>query len=197
MPLTPGSAAGLPKVESPKDVDAVVAAVGRPVEVGAMIETAAGVEAAYEIACHPAVIAISLGEADLRSDLGITADEALQWIRTRIVVAARAAGLPPPMQAVWTQLDDHAGLDAWCRDGRACGFRGSTAIHPKQVPVIVRAYRPRADEVAEARAVLDALTGSAVAVLPSGAMVDEAMRRSALEVLALDQACAGALERSR
>lgn len=176
----------LPKVESAADVDAALAALGRPVEVCALIETAVGVEAAYAIARHPAVTAIGLGEADLRSDLGITADEALQWVRTRVVVAARAAGLPPPMQSVWTQLDDVAGLAASCRAGRAWGFRGRTAIHPKQIPVIVRAYRPTPAEVVEARAVLAALDSAAVAVLANGAMVDGAMRRAAEEIIALD-----------
>lgn len=176
----------LPKVESAADVDAALAALGRPVEVCALIETAVGVEAASAIARHPAVTAIGLGEADLRSDLGITTDEALQWVRTRVVVAARAAGLPPPMQSVWTQLDDDAGLEASCRAGRAWGFRGRAAIHPKQIPVIVRAYRPTPAEVAEARAVLAALDSAAVAVLPNGAMVDEAMRRTAEEIITLD-----------
>jgi len=180
----------LPKVESPSDVDAVIAALGRPVAVCALIETARGVEAAYDIARHPAVTAIALGEADLRSDLGIAADEALQWIRTRIVVAARAAGLAPPMQSVWTQLDDEAGLETSCRAGRAWGFRGRTAIHPRQLPVIVEAYRPTRAEVAHARAVLTALGGTAVSVLPSGGMVDEAMRGAAEQTIALDAAAA-------
>ena len=42
------------------------------------------------------------------------------------------------------------------------------------------------DEVAHARAVLAASDATAVGVLPSGAMVDQAMRRSAEEALALD-----------
>lgn len=180
----------LPKVESPNDVDALITALGRPIKICALIETAVGVETAYDIARHPAVTAIGLGEADLSSDLGVTADEALQWIRTRIIVAARAAGLPPPMQSVWTRLDDEAGLEASCRAGRALGFRGRTAIHPRQIPVIIRAFRPTPDEVAYARAVLVALDASAVTALPSGAMVDEAMRRAAEETLALDAAVA-------
>ena len=69
------------------------------------------------------------------------------------------------MQSVWTQLDDEAGLERSCREGRAWGFRGRTAIHPKQIPVILRGYRPTADEVHEAREVLAALSADGVAVL--------------------------------
>jgi citrate lyase subunit beta/citryl-CoA lyase len=186
----------LPKVESADDVDALVGALGRPVEVTALIETARGVEAAYDIARHPAVAGIGLGELDLRSDLGVDVDEALQWVRTRVVVAARAAGLPPPMQSVWTQLGDEAGLEASCRAGRSWGFRGRSAVHPRQIPVIMRGYRPSADEVAAARAVLAGLRGGGVSVLPSGAMIDEAVRRGAEDVLALEAATAASLERT-
>ncbi|WP_332108205.1 aldolase/citrate lyase family protein [Phytohabitans suffuscus] len=66
-------------------------------ELHPLIESAAGVENAYRIAtAHPAVAGIALGEADLRSDLGISDEAALAWPRGRIVVAARAAGLPHP-----------------------------------------------------------------------------------------------------
>jgi citrate lyase subunit beta/citryl-CoA lyase len=68
------------------------------------------------------------------------------------------------------------------------GFRGRTAIHPRQLPVIIRGYRPAPDEVVRARAVLASLGDGGVAVVPSGAMVDEAMRRAAEDVLALDRA---------
>jgi citrate lyase subunit beta/citryl-CoA lyase len=156
-----------------------------------LIETALGVERAYAIAtAGPVVASIGLGEADLRGDLAVTDDGGLAYARGRIVVAARAAGLPPPAMSVYPDIEDLDGLAASCRAGRALGFLGRTAIHPRQLPVIVAAFRPTADEVVRARAVLDALAdadaaGRGTAVLPDGRFVDRAMAPGARRVLDL------------
>jgi citrate lyase subunit beta/citryl-CoA lyase len=176
----------LPKVESPT---AVVAAATRVpgVALHPIVETARGVEAALAIAtAHEAVSGISLGEADLRSDLGITDDAGLAWPRGRIVVAARAAGLPPPAMSVHTDLSDLDGLAATTAAGRRMGFLGRTAIHPRQLPVIVAAFRPSAAEVAHARAVLDGVSEvEGTLVLPDGRFADRAMVEGARRLLAL------------
>lgn len=179
----------VPKVSSTADVAAVRSVVGsRPVHV--LIETAAGVEAAYDIASAPGVASIGLGEADLASDLGISDPDGLAWCRQRLVVAARAAGLPPPAMAVWTDLGDAAGLAASCVAGRGLGFVGRAAIHPKQLPVIEAAFRPSEVEVAAAEEVVAAVdaaaaAGSGTAVLPTGRFVDVAMVDQARRTLAL------------
>lgn len=177
----------LPKVERPADVEAVLGALGgRPVELTCLLESALGIEQAYAIAGHPGVSAIALGEADLRAELGITSEEGLDWLRVRTVVAARAAGLPPPAMAVYPRLDDPDGLAASCRRGAALGLRGRTAISPRQIPVIRAAFTPTEAEVVDAELVLQALAGAAGAVrLPDGRMVDEAMAAQARRVLAL------------
>jgi citrate lyase subunit beta/citryl-CoA lyase len=187
-----GAAAGLggvriPKVESAADIEAVGQRVA---EVGlhALVETARGVEALGQIA-DAATGSVGLGEADLASDLGIGDDGVLDWIRSRLVVAARAAGLPPPMMSVFTALDDEDGLAKSCRVGRRRGFIGRSAIHPRQLPVIRAAFTPAPAEVDEARAVLAALAeatqrGAGIAVL-GGRMVDAAMRDGAERTLAL------------
>ena len=118
---------------------------------------AAGVEAAYEIARHPAVHGISLGEADLRSQTGAL-EAGLDWPRGRVVNAAVAAGLPRPPQSVYPHVRDLEGLAESCRRGRALGHLGRAAIHPDQLAVIEREYLPTADEVERARATLDRLT---------------------------------------
>jgi citrate lyase subunit beta / citryl-CoA lyase len=178
--LPPDVAIRLPKVESVADVDAVGAR-----DVHALVETASGVEIAYAIASHPRVVSIGLGEADLAADLGITDESALAWIRVRVVVAARAAGLPAPMMSAYPDIADLDGLAASCAAGRTLGMVGRTAIHPRQVPVIAAAFAPTESELAWAREVLAALDGAAegVAVLSSGAMVDAAMARRAATLL--------------
>jgi citrate lyase subunit beta/citryl-CoA lyase len=199
----------LPKVESPTDVTAVVArleAAGAPTEVGiaCLRESAVGVEAAFAIAgSHPRVRSISLGEADLRSDLGLpdsdgdpeVSDEGLAWCRSRIVVAARAAGLPPPVMSVHPHGADLDGLAATSRAGRRLGFVGRTCIHPRQVPVVVGAFRPTGAELDRARELLDALAaaepvGRGVLAMPDGRMVDPAMAGAARRALDLAAAAA-------
>ncbi|GAA1255327.1 CoA ester lyase [Sphaerisporangium rubeum] len=183
-PLMAGTAGlRLPKTESPALLRTVAdTAPGVPLH--PLIESAVGLERAYDIAtAHPSVASIGLGEADLRAELGVHDEAGLAWARSRVVVAARAAGLPAPAQSVYTDVRDLDGLAASCRLGRAMGFRGRAAIHPAQLPVIVAAYRPTAPEIAAAEAVLTA-SGAGATVLPDGRFVDEAIIRQARATLA-------------
>ncbi|HEV8468570.1 MAG TPA: CoA ester lyase [Candidatus Limnocylindria bacterium] len=182
----------IPKVASAADVHAVRTALrSRALPLHCLIESARGVEAAFEIAsADPTVASIALGEADLRSDLGVTDEDALLWARGRIVVAARAAGLPAPAMSVYTKIDDLGGLAASCRRGRALGFIGRAAIHPRQLPVIAECFMPTETEANAARELLDALATASVgerglAVLPNGQFVDRAMVEGAERVIAL------------
>jgi citrate lyase subunit beta/citryl-CoA lyase len=177
------SAVRLPKVESPRPVLSLVAAGVS--QVHCLLETALGVENAYAIAtAHPAVASIGLGESDLRSDLGLVDDAGLDYARGRIVTAARAARLPPPAMSIYPDVGDLEGLAASCRRGRALGFLGRAAIHPRQIPIIADAFRPSDAEVAEADAVLSGLAsaavdGRSVVVLADGRFADPAMVRRA------------------
>lgn len=184
----------IPKAETAEDVRAARAGLGsRSVPLHCLIESARGVEAAFEIAsADPAVATIGLGEADLRSDLGVTDEDGLLWARGRIVVAARAAGLASPAMSVYTKIDDLEGLAASCRRGRALGFVGRAAIHPRQLSVIAECFTPTEEEVSTARELLDALADataaeSGVVVLSTGQFVDRAMVEGAERVVALSQ----------
>jgi citrate lyase subunit beta/citryl-CoA lyase len=178
----------LPKVESPVAIDAARAVLGPRIPITALIETALGLEAATTIAAHPAVTSVGLGEADLASDLGSADNTVLDWARVRLIVAARAAGKPPPMMSVFTAIDDLDGLATDTERGRRLGFVGRTAIHPRQLPVIAAAFAPTDAEVAWASAVVDATAAGGVTTLASGEMVDPAMRRRAELILALRHA---------
>lgn len=182
----------LPKVGSRGEVQAALKALrARRVGLCCLIETAGGVEAAHEIASAPRVAAITLGEADLAADLGVTDPDALCWARSRIVIAARAAGLPAPALSAFPNVSDLAGLAESCRAGRRLGFRGRTAIHPRQVPVIAAAFAPSAAELADARRVVDSFrlaaeAGDGVVALADGRMLDPAVVAQAQRLL--DQA---------
>ncbi|HEY8979724.1 MAG TPA: aldolase/citrate lyase family protein, partial [Streptomyces sp.] len=95
-PLPGVSALRLPKVNTPQDVQKTTKALPREVPLYALLESALAVENAYAIATsHPALKGIALGEADLKADLNATSDTALTWPRSRTIIAARAAALPP------------------------------------------------------------------------------------------------------
>ncbi|MET9990328.1 HpcH/HpaI aldolase/citrate lyase family protein [Streptomyces mutabilis] len=176
----------LPKVTSPEQVAGVAAATGGP-PLYALLETALGVERAYAIAAaHPSLRGIALGEADLRADLGVRGDPGLDWSRSRVVVAARAAGLAPPSQTVHPDTRDLEGLAASCAHGRALGFLGRAAIHPRQLPIIERAYLPTERELEEAETIVKAATAQPGALaLPDGRFVDAAVVATAQRTLSL------------
>lgn len=168
----------LPKVESVElpDVGAL--------ELYCLLETPLGVERAFEVASHPRVAGISLGEADLRAQTG-AGEAGLGWARGRVINAARAAGLPRPPQSVYPDIADLDGLAESCARGRELGFLGRTAIHPKQLPVIERAYLPTPREVEEAREIVAAAAGDEGAFALAGRLVDAPIVAAAQQTVAL------------
>ena len=153
----------------------------------ALIETARGVEAAFEIARAPCVVGLGLGEADLRSQTGAR-ESGLDWPRARMINAAVAAGLPRPPQSVYPHVRDREGLAASCRRGRELGHLGRTAIHPDQLETIEQAYLPTGAEVERARATLEQLAQGGVGTVDDGAFVDAAMHGAAQQVVDLAEA---------
>ncbi|OAZ44626.1 citrate lyase subunit beta [Microbacterium arborescens] len=181
----------LPKTQSADDVAAVrAAAPGR--EIHALLESALALERAFEIA-QAGVASVAVGEADLRAEIGVPAgregEPGLAWSRARVVNAAAAAGLPLPLMAVWADVADLEGLEASCRVGRALGYAGRTAIHPRQIEVIRRVFTPHADEVERARRIVErvrtaAADGTGAFVLDDGTFIDVAMVKAAQRTLA-------------
>ncbi|ULR49967.1 HpcH/HpaI aldolase/citrate lyase family protein [Streptomyces deccanensis] len=190
-PLPGLTALRLPKITSPDEVARVAErtapAEGGAVALYALLESALGVERAYDIAtAHPALRGIALGEADLRADLAVSDDRALDWPRSRVILAARAAGLPSPAQSIYPDTRDLEGLAATSARGRALGFLGRAAIHPRQLPVIERAYTPTPQEVESAERTLRAATTTAGAqALPDGRFIDPAVVAAARRTLTL------------
>ena len=180
----------VPKVESAGDVHSILEQVPKA-RITALIESPLGLERAFEIAsADPRVVAIALGEADLSSALGVDGAAGLAWARGRLVSASRAAGLGAPMMSVYPRVNDPDGLRQTSLEGRALGFVGRTAIHPRQLATIVECFTPTAVQVAEAEALLAAVDKAGVSdggviVLPDGRMVDPAMVGRARELSTL------------
>lgn len=179
----------VPKVEASAQLEALSqrGALSQPgLSLHLLIETARGLLAIEELAAQPNVCAVGLGEADLGGALGIGDEAGFAYCRSRLVIAAAAAGLRPPAMSAYLALHDAAGLATSCRTGRGLGLFGRSAVHPAQVPVILAAFAPTAGEIADARATLAALeqSGEGATSTPDGRMVDAAMRTEAERVMA-------------
>lgn len=183
----------LPKTESPTEIRQVAELLDRlgcPAGIQCLIESALGVEYAFDLArAHARVMAIGLGEADLRADLGVSGDTGLLYARSRIVIAARAAGLPAPAQSVYPHIRDEEGLRASTLEGKRLGFFGRSLIHPSQIAMVNQIYTPSAEELERARALIEQLdraeeAGSGAFALPDGRFVDRAIVEAARRILA-------------
>jgi citrate lyase subunit beta/citryl-CoA lyase len=149
----------IPRAVSGHLVSNVRKAVGKPVL--AMIETAAGVLAAAEIA--PETAALIAGTNDLRADLRLPLDSTREPISASlqlIVLAARAAGVAV-FDGVFNKLDDPDGFLKEAQDGRRLGFDGKSLIHPNQIAPCHQAFAPSEAEVERARALVEAFHGGA------------------------------------
>ncbi|MYS78003.1 HpcH/HpaI aldolase/citrate lyase family protein, partial [Streptomyces sp. SID5926] len=81
---------------------------------------------------------------------------------------------------------DLEGLAASCAHGRALGFLGRAAIHPRQLPIIERAYLPTERELEEAETIVKAATVQPGAqALPDGRFIDAAVVATARRTLSL------------
>ena len=153
------SFAVLPRSSSANLVHEAAEAVGKPML--AMVETAAGVLAAADIAGASA--ALIAGTNDLRADLRIPSGgdrSALSTALQTIVLAARACAIPV-FDGVFNDLDDMDAFERQCAEGRAMGFDGKTLIHPRQVDACNRAFSPSEEELARARRLVEAYGGGA------------------------------------
>ena len=183
-------------------LDALIAAAERRrglpegrIAVVPLIETARGViEADRTAAASPRIAAFAFGGVDLARDLnlpdltGATGGAALAHARGRLVICARAAGLPAPVDGPTLAVGDHAALDADCAAARELGYQGKICIHPDQVSVANRAFTPTVEEIAFARRVIEAFAAAeaegSAAVVVEGTFVDTPVAAHAERIVA-------------
>jgi citrate lyase subunit beta/citryl-CoA lyase len=193
----------VPKVESAEDLaflerllDGAERASGRARKLGiqVLIESARGLSCVDEIAgASRRLRALILGYADLAADLGRpegAATEFSHWhpAQERVLTAARAHSLQA-IDGPWLGVADDAPFRQSATCARDLGFDGKWAIHPIQIEALNELFTPTAEALRQARAVIDALDradaeAGAGAVKLDAWMLDEAVRRSALRVLA-------------
>ena len=131
--------------------------ISHPVYLMPIIETALGVEMCFEIArASTNVVAIAIGLEDLTADMGVarTSDGAESfYARTRLVNAAKAAGIQP-IDSVFSDVSDMEALRQTVLSSKALGFEGMGCIHPRQIPVIKQGFAPGPEEIEKSKKIV-------------------------------------------
>src|SRR5450759_847464 len=196
----------VPKVESVSEVQNTASTLERlesaqgiktgTVEIVLMIESALGVYRCFDlINASPRVATTCIGVAqdgDLQTDLGCSwsiEGTELLYARSKVLLDTRAAGKAWPLDGVYSNLNDEAGLIQDSRLSARLGYVGRTVIHPKQIAPVRQAYAVPAAEVAYYQKVVSEFeavekTGTA-AITVDGKLVDYAMYQRARRVLDL------------
>ena len=144
-----------------------------------LIETALGVENAYAVAsASDRVKAIFLGAEDLTADLQCKRTKEgreIEYARTRLVVAARAAGVDV-YDTPFTDVNDDEGIVKDAQLARDLGFTGKASISPRHVQTINTVFSPSQKDVDYAYAVMDAIETAKAqgkgAIALNGKMID-------------------------
>ncbi len=179
----------LPKTDGPETVGHVrglLRDAGISTRLWCLVETAAGVLAAPEIARHGAVDALVFGGEDLATDLGADPDAEGTEVaasRQQVVLAARAAEIPV-IAGITATLDDDEQVRTDAERARRLGFDGKLAIHPKQVTPIHETFTPSDTKRDWARRVVKkAETTDAGVFRLDGEMIDAPMIARARRIL--------------
>jgi citrate lyase subunit beta/citryl-CoA lyase len=122
-----------------------------------IIESALGIENSYMIARGSEnVVAIAIGLEDYTTDLGVSrtieGSESF-YARTRLVVAAKAAGIQP-IDSVFSDVADMEALKQTVVISKSLGFEGMGCIHPRQIAVIKQGFAPDGTEIEKSKKII-------------------------------------------
>lgn len=140
-----------------------------------IIESALGIENSFAIV-HGSenVVAVAIGLEDYTADLGVARTiegKESFYARTRLVVAARAAGIQP-IDSVFSDVADMESLRKTVLESKSLGFEGMGCIHPRQIQVIKQGFAPDETEIEKSKKIVQAFeaakrNGSGVVALGS------------------------------
>lgn len=184
----------LPKAESGGDIVELAHRTGSIPVHAIVTETAAslfGLLSYRDVPASP-LAAMSWGAEDLSAALGAASkldsrgglSFPYQLARTLCLAGAAAAGVQP-VDGVFADFRDEAGLREESLDAARDGFTGKLAIHPAQVGPINEAFTPSAEQIDHARRIVAAFAADPGAGVLSvdGRMVDKPHLTQAQRVL--------------
>ena len=201
----------LPKVFTPLDIvriDAVVSHLEQrrglepeSIPLVVSLETASSMARCEEIAAAAPRVASLLGatgpDADVGRELGFEftpRGEETLYLRSRIVLACRAAGLHHPICGLWQDIHDLEGFRTFATDNRRLGYRGIVLIHPSHVAPANEIFTPSPSRVAVYREMIAAFRAAEAeghaAIDFEGQHVDLAHVKTAQGVIDLAEAVA-------
>lgn len=163
------------------------------VQISILIESAKGYLNMKEILeSSDRIDALTLGAEDFVMDMdmsGADVNTALLNIRMNVVVHARAYGVLP--LGLLDTIADYQDLDAIeesARRAKSFGFVGSSCIHPAQVEIFNRVFKPTGEEITESQALISAfeshLAKGHASALYQGKMIDYVHYLGAQKVVA-------------
>ena len=160
-----------------------------------LIETAMGVENAFSIASATSrVKALFLGAEDLTADLQCKRTKEgreIEYARTRLVMAARAAGVDV-YDTPFTDVNDDEGIEVDALLAKSLGFSGKASISPRHVDVINRVFSPTLAEIDYAYEVMETIALAKQqgkgAIALRGKMIDAPIVTRAQRTIAMAQA---------
>lgn len=166
----------LPKAESKAQLAEIESKLQRPVWIIPMIESAQGIDQMKDIASHPSVVRLTLGNIDLQANLGMAcgADELeLLPLRYQMTVMSRLFELAAPIDGVTVNLTSDQIIQGDIARGKRLGFTAKLCIHPAQVDPVIAGFRPSDADIEKAKAIVLADANAAGgAVQLDGKMVD-------------------------
>ena len=109
------------------------------------------------------------------------------FLRSKVLLDARAAGISYPITSLWQDINDHEGLRNFAAQSRNIGYTGMHVIHPSHVPIVNEVFSPSQDEINEWKGLIAAMdevrSSGGAAVSYQGGMVDIAHEKTAIEML--------------
>lgn len=187
---TPPPALMLPKVRTPDEVvllDDLLSERGHETRLHVIIETNAGLEAAYDIAhCSPRIDALFFGGVDMAAELRCeNAWEPLLYARSRVVHAAAGAGLDA-IDVPWLDLEDPDGMERAAIQARDLGFSGKGAVHPRQIAALNAVFTPSAERIARARRIIAGFEAADTGlVVIDGKLIEKPVLREMHRIVAI------------
>lgn len=173
----------LPMVESAADVTRSRRLLPDGLPIIALVETAAGIAAAKEIARAKGVLRLAFGNMDYQTDTSTSGPLAMAFPSSALVIASRAAGLPTPIAGVTSAFRDAAQLERDLQLEQSLGFGAKLCIHPDQIAPILAAFSVSPSMLLWAERVLAAASDSHAVEL-DGELVDRPVIDRARRLLA-------------
>lgn len=189
-----------PKIRNTEDIDAFVKKMEEcearcGLEAGTLkilplIETADAVLNVQSIAgSNERVIALLFGGEDFLDSIWGRHDyppKAFDVPRAMVAMAARMHGILP-IDTPYLDLKNEEGFKQEERESCSLGYAGILLVNPRQIPWAHECFTPSEEEIAEARAIMEAvenakITGGSIATL-NGKMIGPPMRKRAQKVV--------------